>query len=535
MRRALASRGHAARLARGLAGSADALTHVDTALLDRSRKLAPPGPVRCPTVLGIETSCDDTGVAIVRSSTASAGGFLEGEVTSDFLASQFDLHATYGGVVPRLAARAHEANLPLGLRHAETSSGLAGGLADVDAVAVTAGPGLAICLRHGFAAAVQLAERLRVPLVKVNHLEAHVLAATLAAPEMRFPFLVLLASGGHTMLVLAKSLGLGGFTVLSTTLDDSLGEAFDKVARAVRVGDHCAADAGLNADDPSRAGAGAGADSGAGAGAGSGATVARTLTMAEAAAAGGECDLRGVVETSKGPPVGPSRDDGETVAGHLGAALERLAADGDADAVPLPVPLRGGGGKHRGRAAFSFAGLKSAVVRVCESPGVDVREREVAAAIAASFQRSAVTHVSDQLRLALAACDAGAVEGGAASLGALVVCGGVAANSSVRAAVAAAAAEFGVPVFAPPPRLCTDNAVMVAWAAARKLHSSEPAALADACWEADFSPRWAPGDRQPVYVPKLRGPLRDQAARREAAAAAVAAAAAEAADDRSAR
>lgn len=527
MRHAAATSHRAARLVRGLAAQAGTLTHVDMALLDRSRKLAPSGPMRRPTVLGIETSCDDTGVAIVRSSSASESGYLEGEVTSDFLASQFDLHATYGGVVPRLAARAHEANLPLGLRHAEASSGLAGGLADVDAVAVTAGPGLAICLRHGFAAAVQLAERLQVPLVKVNHLEAHVMAATLAAPDMKFPFLVLLASGGHTMLVLAKSLGLGGFTVLSTTLDDSLGEAFDKVARVVRVGDHCAADAGLNADDPSRTNPTAGSAGGAGAAvpvavagdktAGSGGAVARTLTMAEAAAAGGECDLRGVVETSKGPPVGPKRDGGETVAGHLGAALERLAADGDADAVPLPVPLRGGGGKHRGRAAFSFAGLKSAVVRVCESPGVDVREREVAAAIAASFQRSAVTHVSDQLRLALAACDAGAVEGGAASLGALVVCGGVAANGAVRAAVASAAAEYGVSVFAPPPRLCTDNAVMVAWAAARKLHSTDPAALSDACWEADFSPRWSPGEVQPVYVPKLRGPLRDLAAKQTVA------------------
>lgn len=469
---------------------------VDVDLIEEARKCAPGAAIELPTVLGIETSCDDTGIAIVRSFQAEdAQGGMVGSVCSEFLASQFDLHAAYGGVVPRLASRAHEVNVPIGIQHIREHSGLPIGLSDIDAVAVTAGPGLAVCLRHGYRAAVKLATELGKPLIKVNHLEGHILAARMNDPSLKYPFLVLLVSGGHTMLVLAHGTGLGGYAVLSTTLDDSMGEAFDKVARMVRVGMHCLASDGLNADD-------AALDPKA-----SGARIQRTLTLAGASRPGGGHDLAAVVEQSHGVPVGKRRDASETVPGHLGAALETLARQGDASVAPLPVPLRGGASKHHNRRAFSFAGLKSAVMRLCEQPDVDVKDRSVASCIAASFQHSAFEHVKDQLEFGIADARTLIAErhGDAAALLAVVVCGGVAANTSLRAMLNERCSMHGLRLVVPPPRLCTDNGVMIAWAGAEKLASTiSDAALADANWDADFSPRWPVGERQPIYLPRVR-------------------------------
>jgi tRNA A37 threonylcarbamoyltransferase TsaD len=484
--------------------------------LTRAAKLcAAVSPVEFPTVLGLETSCDDTGIAIVQSAPAEVnGGALAGKVCSEFLASQFDMHAAYGGVVPRLASRAHEVNLPVGIDHVRLHSGLPDGLNSIDAVAVTSGPGLAVCLRHGFRAAVELATELGKPLIKVNHLEGHILAARMHDPSLRFPFLVLLVSGGHTMLVLAKGIGLHGYQVRSTTLDDSMGEAFDKVARMVRVGLHCDEHDGLNHDDDARMSA----QFGPGSSSAIGDRVQRTLTLAESQAAGSGHDMAAVVESSHGVPIGKRRDSSETVQGHLGAALEVLARQGDASVAPLPVPLRGGGRKHRGRRCFSFAGLKSAVVRLCEQPGVDVTDKQVASCIAAAFERSAFEHVKDQLEFgivdarrhideantAMPASDASSGAGGS-RLEAVVVCGGVASNTALRAVLRQRCDAHALRLVVPPPRLCTDNGAMIAWAGAEKLHHAAlPGALADANWDADFSPRWGIGERQPVYLPKIR-------------------------------
>ncbi|KAG5176158.1 glycoprotease family-domain-containing protein [Tribonema minus] len=177
------------------------------------------------TVLGIETSCDDTGAAVVRS---------DGTILGEALASQQDIHEKWGGVVPGLAREAHVNEIDRIVAAALAQAGMASA-AQVDAVAVTVGPGLEICLRVGCEKAKALALEHAKPFVAVHHLEAHVMLARaglgaeegLAPPA--FPFLALLVSGGHCQLLLCE--GVGRFSILGGTVDDALGEAFDKVAR----------------------------------------------------------------------------------------------------------------------------------------------------------------------------------------------------------------------------------------------------------------------------------------------------------------
>ncbi|KAF0688030.1 Aste57867_20312 [Aphanomyces stellatus] len=174
-------------------------------------------------VLGIETSCDDTAVAVVDS---------EGRVLSEVVSSQWEMINKWKGIVPALAARAHEENLPLVLSEAMRLSGLEG-FKSLSAIAVTAGPGLAPCLNVGLSAAIEIATKNELDFVAVNHLEAHALVPRLLQRDLNFPFLVLLVSGGHCTLVLAKD--IGQYDVLGNTVDDSIGEAFDKVARMLSL------------------------------------------------------------------------------------------------------------------------------------------------------------------------------------------------------------------------------------------------------------------------------------------------------------
>jgi N6-L-threonylcarbamoyladenine synthase len=187
------------------------------------------GPAAGPTVdantlvLGIETSCDETAAACVR------GG---SDVLSSVVSSQVELHARYGGVVPEIASRAHnELIIPVTAR-AMVEAGVDG--TRIDAVAATTGPGLIGALLVGVSAAKALALTWDVPFVSVNHLEAHLYAAFLEDPELSLPLVVLLVSGGHTMLVLME--GHGRYRLLGQTLDDAAGEAFDKVARFLGLG-----------------------------------------------------------------------------------------------------------------------------------------------------------------------------------------------------------------------------------------------------------------------------------------------------------
>ncbi|KQM64336.1 tRNA threonylcarbamoyl adenosine modification protein TsaD [Sphingomonas sp. Leaf17] len=306
-------------------------------------------------ILGIESSCDETAAAVVTG---------DRRVLAHRLAGQEAAHRPYGGVVPEIAARAHvEALEPL-IVGALADAGLR--LGQVDAVAATAGPGLIGGVMVGLVMGKALAHAASKPLVAVNHLEGHALSPRLSDPDLQFPYLLLLVSGGHCQLLLVE--GVGRYKRLATTIDDAAGEAFDKTAKSLGLGF----------------------------------------------------------------PGGP--------------AVERAAALGDPKAVPLPRPLKGSAEPH-----FSFAGLKSAVVRAVG--------RYSPEDLAASFQAAVVDCLIDRTRRALHRAD-GAT--------ALVVAGGVAANGAVRGAMQALAAEHGLRFVAPPLWLCTDNAAMIGWAGAER-------------------------------------------------------------------
>jgi N6-L-threonylcarbamoyladenine synthase len=311
-------------------------------------------------VLGIESSCDETAAALVASDRS---------ILANRLAGQESAHRPYGGVVPEIAARAHVEILPDLIEQALADAGLR--LADVDAIAATAGPGLIGGVMVGLVAAKGLALASGKPLVAVNHLEGHALSPMLSEPGLAFPYLLLLVSGGHCQLLFVE--GLGRYRRLATTIDDAAGEAFDKTAKLLGLGF----------------------------------------------------------------PGGP--------------AVELAAQAGDPAAVPLPRPLLGSSEPH-----FSFAGLKSAVLRAKESG------RHATADIAASFQQAVVDSLVDRTRRALEVVPEAT---------ALVVAGGVAANANVRSALTALAKAHSLPFVAPPLWLCTDNAAMIAWAGALRFDS----------------------------------------------------------------
>jgi len=331
-----------------------------------------------PLVLGIESSCDETAVALVRG---------DGTIVAQAIASQEAEHAPYGGVVPEIAARAHAERLAPMLEKVMTEAGVA--LADVDAIAATAGPGLIGGVMVGLVSAKALAMAADKPLIAVNHLEGHALSPRLADAGLGFPYLLLLVSGGHCQILAVE--GVGRYRRLATTIDDALGEAFDKTAKILRLG----------------------------------------------------------------YPGGP--------------AVERLALQGDPKAVPLPRPLKGAKEPH-----FSFAGLKSAVLRAKESGAHSDAD------ICASFQQAAVECLIDRLTLALAS---------AGPFPALVVAGGVAANKTVRAALEAFADAHAMRFTAPPLALCTDNAAMIAWAGCERL-AAEGADFAGDPLDFVARPRW---------------------------------------------
>lgn len=308
-------------------------------------------------ILGLESSCDETAAAIVRSDRT---------ILSHALAGQEDHHRAFGGVVPEIAARAHaELMTPL-VETALADAGLT--LNDVDAIAATAGPGLIGGVMVGLVTAKALAMASGKPLIAVNHLEGHALSPRLIDADLEFPYLLLLVSGGHCQLLRVN--GVGDYNRLATTIDDAVGEAFDKTAKILGLGF----------------------------------------------------------------PGGP--------------AVERAAAIGNANNVPLPRPLKGADEPH-----FSFAGLKSAVLRAHESGRYRIQD------IAASFQLAVIDCLYDRITYTLDRIDAPA---------ALVVAGGVAANVPIREMLEKLAAQRGMRFVAPPLWLCTDNGVMIAWAGAER-------------------------------------------------------------------
>jgi N6-L-threonylcarbamoyladenine synthase len=189
-------------------------------------------------ILAIETSCDDTGIAIleIEGKNPPAGG-ARFKILSNLISSQVKLHAKYGGVYPTLAKREHKKNLPLVLKRALKEAHSASGRTKIDYLAITSGPGLEPCLWTGINFAEELAKKMKLPLLPVNHIEAHILANMLddgSRTSLKFPAVCLVVSGGHTQLILIKK--IGSYKILGETRDDAAGECFDKAARILGLG-----------------------------------------------------------------------------------------------------------------------------------------------------------------------------------------------------------------------------------------------------------------------------------------------------------
>jgi N6-L-threonylcarbamoyladenine synthase len=325
------------------------------------------------TILGIETSCDETAAAVVRGVLPGPG-----EILSNVVFSQTEAHAPYGGVVPEIASRAHleilDDIIERALRDAQIT------LAQLDGIAATAGPGLIGGVMVGLTTAKALALGSGKPLIAVNHLMGHALTARLTH-GVEFPFLLLLVSGGHCQLV-----GVGGvhdFRLYGTTIDDAVGEAFDKTAKILGL-----------------------------------------------------------------PYPG-------------GPAVEAAAKTGNPKAYDLPRPLLGKKGSGRAGANFSFSGLKTALRQLAQEK-INVEDA------CASFQAAVIDILCDRTRIAMDLFRRD-FDGGARDGKRLVVAGGVAANQAIGAGLTRLCRDKDFVAFIPPPRLCTDNAAMIAWAGVERL------------------------------------------------------------------
>ena len=316
-------------------------------------------------VLGIETSCDETAAAVVDG---------DGTILSDIVLSQLDDHRPYGGVVPEIAARAHVEHLDTIITRAMNDASL--GYADLNGIAATAGPGPIGGVMVGLMTGKAIAAAQRKPFVAVNHLEGHALTARLTH-QAAFPYLLLLISGGHCQLL--EVAGVGAYRRIGTTIDDAVGEAFDKTAKLLGLG----------------------------------------------------------------YPGGP--------------AVEAAASQGDPAAFALPRPLAG-----TETCDFSFSGLKTAVLHAVRdaAPLTDTRRADMAA----SFQAAVADVLVDRTGRAM-----NQFAERHPNARSLVVAGGVAANQALRARLDLAAAAHDFTLLVPPPRLCTDNAVMIAWAGVERL------------------------------------------------------------------
>jgi N6-L-threonylcarbamoyladenine synthase len=338
-------------------------------------------------ILGIETSCDDTGVAIVSA---------DREILAERLRSQLDQHRPFGGVVPEIAARAHLDILDHMIADVMSEADLS--FSQLSGIAVTSGPGLIGGLITGLVTAKAIAAVHRLPLLAINHLEAHALTARLTDPDLIFPYLLLLVSGGHCQLLMVD--GVGRYRRLGTTLDDALGEAYDKAAKMLNLG----------------------------------------------------------------YPGGP--------------AIENAARSGDTNAFEFPRPMVGKPNCH-----FSFSGLKTALRHAIQDLGSKSLEAPYIHDLCASFQAAAIDSLMDRTTRAVKLAKNTEIPPRA-----LVVAGGVAANAYLRERLDRLATKASLPLVVPPPKLCTDNGVMIAWAGAERLALGlvdDLAATARARWPLD--------------------------------------------------
>lgn len=310
-------------------------------------------------ILAIETSCDETAVAVLRGT---------GELLASEVASQIDLHQQYGGVVPEVASRSHLTALRPTVERAIAQAGIA--LGEIDALAATAGPGLATSLMVGASVAKGMALALRKPFLAINHLEGHLLSPFFGCAIIE-PSVALIVSGGHTLLMEIEN--FGRYRLLGQTRDDAAGEAFDKVAKLL--------------DLPY--------------------------------------------------PGGPQ--------------IDRLAREGDPARFDFPRGMLSSGDY-----AFSFSGLKTAVRYMLPRIGQDVASLKD---VCASFQEAVVEVLVRKTVSAARACGRDLV----------TVSGGVSCNSRLRQKFSAACGEWGLRLRIAEPKLCTDNAVMIAFVAAHRL------------------------------------------------------------------
>jgi N6-L-threonylcarbamoyladenine synthase len=314
-----------------------------------------------PIILGIESSCDETAASIITENEQGVPTIL-----SSIVSSQVDIHKEFGGVVPELAARSHIEKIDLITKKAIEESGVT--LKDIDAVAATAGPGLIVCLSVGLSFGKAMASSLKKPFIAVNHLEGHALSPKLNS-ELNYPYLLLLISGGHTQFLSVK--GLGEYKRLGTTIDDALGEAFDKTAKMLGI------------------------------------------------------------EFPGGPQI------------------EEYAKKGDPNKYELPKPIF-----HKGGCNLSFAGLKTAVLRIVKQIKTDQEKYD----LAASFQKTIEEILYKKSKVALK--EFKNINGDKTNT--FVVAGGVAANKRIREVLTKLCNEENFRAIFPPINLCGDNAAMIA-------------------------------------------------------------------------
>jgi N6-L-threonylcarbamoyladenine synthase len=314
-----------------------------------------------PIILGIESSCDETAASIITENDLGIPIIL-----SNIVSSQVDVHKQFGGVVPELAARSHIEKIDLITKKAIEESGVT--LEEVDAVAATAGPGLIVCLSVGLSFAKAIASSLEKPFIAVNHLEGHALSPKLNS-KLDYPYLLLLISGGHTQFLNVQE--LGKYKRLGTTIDDALGEAFDKTAKMLGI------------------------------------------------------------EFPGGPQI------------------EEYAKKGDPHKYELPKPIF-----HKGGCNLSFAGLKTAVLRIVKQIKTDQEKYD----LAASFQKTIEEILYKKSKVAFEEFKNIHKD----KTNTLVVAGGVAANKKIREVLIKLCNEENFKAIFPPINLCGDNAAMIA-------------------------------------------------------------------------
>ena len=314
---------------------------------------------KSPIILGIETSCDETAVSIIQDNESGIPKIL-----SNIVSSQFDIHKEFGGVVPELAARSHVEKINLIAKKALDESGIT--LDKVSAVAATSGPGLIICLSVGLNFAKSLASSLKVPFIGVNHLEGHALSPRLQT-NINYPYLLLLISGGHSQFLSVN--GLGSYKRLGTTIDDALGEAFDKTAKLLGI------------------------------------------------------------EFPGGPK------------------LEKFAEKGDPNKFKLPKPIINKGGCN-----LSFAGLKTAILRITKNINSEQEKYD----LAASFQKTIEEILYIKSKIAFKEFLKNSI-----SKKSFVIAGGVAANRGIRKKLIQLSNENDFEAIFPDINLCGDNAAMI--------------------------------------------------------------------------